>query len=148
VPSWIDLSGVNLSAFGLPKDFDIKKKLLWTTQTDALWQKLKVEPLGNTFRGQILAGPSGIGKSHIALPLALRCYAACSPVLYVGNAGEYLTTVNRVGSVDDNLRVDKALLRDFAAERGPCTCGGDVQHYVHHALHAAAAQQQGGRRLG
>ena len=115
VPSWIDLSGVNLSAFGLPKDFDIMKPLLWTTQTDALWQELKVEPLGNTFRGQILAGPSGIGKSHIALLLALRCYAAGSPVLYVGDAGEYLTIVNRVGSIDDNLRVDKALLRDFAA---------------------------------
>ena len=109
VPSWIDLSGVNLSAFGLPKDFDIMKPLLWTTQTDALWQELKVEPLGNTFRGQILAGPSGIGKSHIALLLALRCYAAGSPVLYVGDAGVYLSTV-----LLDHVRFDKPLLRDFA----------------------------------
>ena len=110
VPSWINISGVNLSAFGVPKDLRVKKPLLWTTQTEALWQELKVEPDGDTFRGQILAGPSGIGKSHIALLLALRCYAAGSPVLYVGDAGVYLSA-----ALVENVRIDKALLRDFAA---------------------------------
>jgi hypothetical protein len=81
-----------------------------------------VEPLGNTFRGQILAGPSDIGKSHIALLLALRCYAAGMPVLYVCDAGVYLTTV-----LQENVRVDMALLLEFCRyERGRFACGGDV----------------------
>ena len=64
--------------------------LLWTSQTEVLWCELFVKPRGNVFRGQILAGPSGIGKSHIALLLALRCYALGMPVLYVPDAGELL----------------------------------------------------------
>jgi hypothetical protein len=64
--------------------------LLWTRQTEKLWRELVVEPNGDTFRGQILAGPSGIGKTHVALLLALRCYACGIPVLYVPDAGELL----------------------------------------------------------
>ena len=108
-PSWVDLSSVDLSTFGLPKDVDLSTPLLWTTQTDALWQELKVEPTGNTFRGQILAGPSGIGKSHIALLLALRCFAARMPVLYVSDAGVYLASTQV-----ENIRIDMALLLSFA----------------------------------
>ncbi len=87
----------------------MKKTLLWTTQTDALWKELKEVPDGDSFRGQILAAPSGIGKSHISLLLALRCYAANMPVLYIGNAGDYLESLQLEGT-----RVDKLLLHDFA----------------------------------
>ena len=94
--SWVDLSRVDLSAFGRPKGVDFIKPLLWTSQAETLWCELKTKAAGNVFRGQILAGPSGIGKSHIALLLALRCYALGIPVLYVPDAGELLTkcTVN------------------------------------------------------
>lgn len=58
--SWVDLSRVDLSAFGCPKGVDTNKPLLWTSQAEALWHELFLEPRGNAFRGQILAG-------HLAL---------------------------------------------------------------------------------
>ena len=95
-PSWVNLSGVDLALFCGPKDLRLKHPLLWTTQTEALWNELVVEPDGDSFRGQILVGPSGNGKSHIALLLALRCYAMGMPVLYVADAGEYLACASGV----------------------------------------------------
>ena len=89
-PTWIDLSCADLSVFGLPKDMDLRKPLLWTAQTDALWRELVLPATGNKVRAQILAGPLGIGKSHIAALLALRCYAQGMPLLYIADTGVFL----------------------------------------------------------
>ena len=112
-PYWIDLSGVNLAAFDIPKDVHPRQPLLWTTQTDALWNELLVEPDGDFVRSQILAGPSGIGKSHIALLLALRCYAVQMPVLYVPDAGELLSSCLRSAGLPW-ASIDSQLLQKFA----------------------------------
>jgi hypothetical protein len=88
---WIDLSALTNSigqVFGTPKDLDLESSLLWTKQTESLWLELAKPPRGNTVRAQILAGPSGIGKSHLTFLLALRAYAEGLPVLYVADAGE------------------------------------------------------------
>ena len=76
---------------GEPKEFDVSVKLLWTIQTEKLWQSLLHDKAarGNVF-GLIMAGPSGIGKSCIALMLALRCFAEGRLVLYVPDLGEML----------------------------------------------------------
>ena len=95
-PSWINIHDVS-AVFGIPKGLDLKrdKPLLWTEQMQNLWLELKVEPDGGKFRGQILAGPSGMGKSHIAFLLALRCFAAELPVLYVADAGKFYEQYRR-----------------------------------------------------
>jgi hypothetical protein len=91
---WVDLSALPLANhFGAPKGFDPSAPLLWTAQVEALWQELAVEPNGNTVRAQIIAGPTGMGKTHIAILLALRSFAAGSPVLYIPDAGELFSDV-------------------------------------------------------
>lgn len=113
--SWVDLSGVDLSVFGYPKGVDTDMPLLWTSQTEVLWCELSVKPRGNVFRGQILAGPSGIGKSHIALLLALRCYALGMPVLYVPDAGKPLgDCITHPRSLVIHWQLDAVLLYSFA----------------------------------
>jgi hypothetical protein len=120
--SWIDLSGVDLTAFGRPKGVALKTPLLWTAQAEVLWRELCQEPDGDSYRGQILAGPSGIGKSHISLLLALRCYSLGIPVLYVPDAGELLSASMRILDSNTILRffiglpglVDVFLLCSFA----------------------------------
>ena len=87
---WIDMSkltGSFAQVFDAPKDLDLESSLLWTKQTEDLWLELVKPPRGNTVRAQILAGPSGIGKSHLTFLLAARAYAEGHPVLYIADAG-------------------------------------------------------------
>ena len=95
---FVDVSTLDLSLFCTSKDLHLKQPLLWTSQVESLWHELVVEPDSFSFRGQILAGPSGIGKSHIAFLLALRCYASGMPVLYLADAGEHFSAHSKNGS--------------------------------------------------
>lgn len=109
VPCWIDASDLDLTAFNSPKGWNPNKPMLWTAQVDALWRELKVAPDGRTFRGLILAGPPGMGKSHLVVLLALRCYAEGTAVMYLGDVGVFIAEVMRW-----NVAVDAALLPHFA----------------------------------
>lgn len=96
-------------------------RLLWTHQTQTLWQEFSTSE--SRVKVQILAGPSGIGKSHISLLLALRAYSERLPVLYVPDAGNLLARcmMRRTpgpisGFIDAELIgfIDAELLRIFA----------------------------------
>lgn len=93
IPSYVTISFDILRpvGFSVPKDLDPGLPLLWTTQVELLWNKLSA-PASDTPRGLILAGPSGIGKSHIVFLLALRAYAMGRPVLYVSDCGVAVNT--------------------------------------------------------
>lgn len=79
-----------LGVLGLPKGCEQKQHIMWTSQTEARWAEMRKDPpaLSNPARFQILAGPSGIGKSNLSLLLALRCFAEGQCVLYIPDAGE------------------------------------------------------------
>lgn len=131
VPFTVDISQVDLSKFGLPKDLKRRRPLIWTTQTEVLWQELRVEPDDESFRGQILAGPSGIGKSHVSLLLALRCYAERIPVLYVGDAGVFFSETERAVP-RSIINIDVSLLRRFAilnADIVPEAASFEISHF-------------------
>lgn len=105
--------------FVCPKGVNFAAPLLWTTQMDELWQELVVHPYGDELFGQILAGPSGSGKSHIAVLLAMRLFANKRPVLFVDDAGTLVarairtTTLSNASSIGATL--DAMLVARFAA---------------------------------
>ena len=122
VPAWLDFSAFShqlQASFGLPKDLDLRYRLLWTAQTQARWEELAVPPSGFDFRGQILAGPSGIGKSHILFLLAARSFAMGMPTLFVPDAGVLVTSAVASAeahpSIAMSVVISKRLLATFLA---------------------------------
>lgn len=105
---WIDVSPLAadiVRVFSSPKDLNLASKLLWTTQTEELWKELVLAPEGNTVRAQILAGPSGIGKSHLTYLLALRAYAEGNPVLYIADAGQLYSDPGEGGVLVSSMQM-------------------------------------------
>lgn len=83
------------TGFVCPKGLRFSSPLLWTTQIEELWQELQL-PYGAQIFGQIMAGPSGGGKSHIAVLLAMRLFAISCPTLFVGDAGTLVAEAIRI----------------------------------------------------
>ena len=88
--NWIVIPPESSVIFGNPKDLNLTLPLLWTAQSSSLWDELNVPVTGNVVEALILAGPSGIGKSHLTYLLALRSFAFDDPVLYLPDAGVLL----------------------------------------------------------
>ena len=88
--SVINVPDAVFEVFGRPKGINYNR-VMWTSQHESLWMELSKQDKGHgEMIVQILAGPSGIGKSHLAFLLALRAYAVGRPVLYIPDAGVFL----------------------------------------------------------
>lgn len=112
-------SALEAVGFVCPKGVNFAAPLLWTTQMEELWRELNEHPYGAELFGQILAGPSGSGKSHIAVLLSMRLFANKCPVLFVDDAGTLVAyairkaTLSSASSIGTTL--DAMLVARFAA---------------------------------
>ena len=90
--------------FDLPKEYETGDRLLLTGQIKRLAEEIDAR------RGQqgvaencfILAGPSGIGKSGIALYIAMHLFLKSEVVLYINDAGGLVGEVERCWKLSDS----------------------------------------------